>query len=132
MKLCTSLRRILCTGILTLSNVSCEKPKEPTKNAPEIIAEPAEEADVTPQPDPVAQQKLESQTYYNAENVAAANAVIENLSPQANEAIMDAMRRGRKIEAVKLAREAEKTSLAVSKLTVEMMAIAAGIDPGIH
>lgn len=77
------------------------------------------------------QQKLEAQSYYNDENVAAARALIEKVPAETRQAILDNMGQKKKVNAVKLIREVDKTSLAVSKLAVEMIAIAEGVDPGI-
>ena len=93
-------------------------------------APPSPEA--SPTPPSTAQQKLEAQSYYTKANLAVANPLIEGLSPAIRQSILEHVGNGKKIEAVKLIRNVQKTSLAVSKLAVEMIAISEGVDPGIH
>ncbi|WP_411826068.1 hypothetical protein [Luteolibacter sp. AS25] len=133
MKKPRALFQIITYSAAVLMAVSCEKSEVPAKEIPEPTQEAEAEISIAP---PVAndeaQRKLEAMPYYTEENIATANAVIEKLTPETRGNILEFMREGKKIEAVKLAREAQKTSLAVSKLAVEMLSIAAEVDPGLQ
>ena len=134
-------RHIFYCGLTLLAFSSCEKAADPIDTPVPPSPEPAVEVSTPPSPSPAeeksaaltaAQQKLEAQSYYTEENVAAATALIESLPPATRQSILDNFRQGKKIDAVKLIREVEKTSLAISKLAVEMIAISEGVDPGIY
>jgi hypothetical protein len=73
---------------------------------------------------------LQSQAYYTDENLKISDEVIAAISPEINEQVLNLMRDKKKLDAVKLLRANSETSLAVTKLTVERMAIAEGISAG--
>jgi len=134
------LHHSFCCVIILIALPSCEKSEGPagkpgapiTTPPTEFTAPDASSADPTPEQTSTAQQKLEAKFYYTGENVAIANALLEELPPATRQSILENVRDGRKVEAVKLIRNFRKTSLAVSKLAVEMLAISEGVDPGIQ
>ncbi len=76
------------------------------------------------------QKILAGKSYYNDENLAEARGLINKMSAEVKEQILTEMKAKRKVSAVKITREQAKTSLAVSKLTVELIAIEAGVSAG--
>ena len=124
--------------------ISCEKPAEPivekddpieevkTEAAPavpEVVEKDSGSIALPPfdQLSPAAQAGLGN--YYTAENINEAGEVIEVLAPEARSRIVEALRKGKKIEAVKVVRERGGVSLAVSKIAVEIISIKEGIHP---
>ena len=142
----------LCFAAL-VSLSSCEKPEAPVIEKVEdlevagVDAAPGGEKTVAKQPvaakeavkavpgstalPPFDRPSLRAQAglgdYYTAENIEAANDVIENLAPEARDRIIEALRNGKKIEAVKVVREKEGIGLAVCKIAVEIISINEGI-----
>ncbi len=119
-------------SLLILTVSSCEKEKQPdTADAPKAAEETIPDKETPP---PVIESPdmeiLRTKDYYTEENLKISDEVIAGLSPEIKEQVLDSMRGKRKIMAVKFLRENSETSLAVSKLTAERMAIKEGISAG--
>ncbi|MEC5125680.1 hypothetical protein VSU19_02885 [Verrucomicrobiales bacterium BCK34] len=146
----------ICPLVLALAAAvslsSCEKPGEPLAEKDGAIQEvKAVEAPIAEEPvaatedvkatpgstalPPFDQLSLEAQAglgdYYTAENISEAGDVIEALAAEARGRIVEALRDGKKIEAVKVVRERGGIGLAVCKIAVEMISIKEGIHPGL-
>ncbi len=138
---------VLCLAAL-VSFSSCKKPDGPVLEVSELEAAPAapavpavekpvvvqETVKVVPGSTalpPFNQLSLKAQAalgdYYTAENIKEAGEVIEDLAPEARVRIIEALRQGKKIEAVKVMREKGGIGLAVCKIAVEIISIKEGI-----
>ncbi|MDF1741899.1 MAG: hypothetical protein P1U86_22250 [Verrucomicrobiales bacterium] len=140
---------VLCLATL-VSFSSCEKPDKPVAekaDRPEVIEvdaapavekpaevqEPAKAVPGSTALPPFDQLSLAAQAglgdYYTVENINEAGEVIEALAPEARDRIVEALRNGKKIEAVKVVREKGGIGLAVCKIAVEIISIKEGIHP---
>ncbi|MAS94687.1 MAG: hypothetical protein CMO55_15925 [Verrucomicrobiales bacterium] len=105
----------------TTEKVSAET-SAPAPPAPPVTSPttaPAKSAD---------QAKLEKKDYYTEENLAEAKKILSTMTPEMKEKILTEMKGGSKIAAIKVLRAESGSSLAVQKLTVEMLAISEGVS----
>lgn len=97
-------------------------------SAPTPPAPPATAPTAAPANTSADQAKLEKKDYYTEENLAEAKKILATMTPEMKEKILTEMKGGSKIAAIKVLRAESGSSLAVQKLTVEMLAISEGVS----
>lgn len=110
--------------VVTEENPTDEKVSAET-SAP---APPATAPTTAPAKSSADQATLEKKDYYTEENLAEAKKIIATMTPEMKEKILTEMKGGSKIAAIKVLRAESGSSLAVQKLTVEMLAISEGVS----